>query len=124
MPPTEEGWGELGLYIPEARLNGGYPCEVTVTSRGGAESTREISSEISPFRQLTNFAGLSFQGASETLALELEGTQFSGSNGVYFQDFRDGKRTRDSYRAVLGFGAVAGFEADITLRVKVTPTDG
>ena len=49
--------------------------------------------------------------------LEIDGASFTGSHGVYFQDFRNAKGHRDHYRTVLSYGAQRGFETDFSVRV-------
>jgi hypothetical protein len=117
VPPTEEGWGELGFYVPEAQLNGGYPCELEVTSE--ADLTRQItlSSESYPMEQQTGFKALRLSDARGQWGMDFSGFRFTGSHGWYFQDFRYTKGRRDHYRVVLGFSASEGYEADMTVRV-------
>lgn len=115
VPPTKKGWGELGFYIPEAELNGGYPCETTVTA-GGATRALTLSSESYPVQQSTRVSAIDF-GGTEPFGIEIADPGFTGSHGWYFQDFRDSGRTRDRYRVVLSYSAEAGFEADFIVTV-------
>ncbi|MBC8873277.1 MAG: endo-1,4-beta-xylanase [Planctomycetes bacterium] len=117
VAPTDKGWGELGFYIPEQRLNDGYPCDSLVTSESGKPRTLALSAESHPFRQATGVKGLEFRTSRGDWGMEIGGASFTGSHGVYFQDFRNAKGHRDHYRTVLSYSATQGFDANFSVRL-------
>ena len=117
VAPTDKGWGELGLYIPQQRLNDGYFCELVVTPQSGTQRMLTLSAENHPFKQINGVKALEFHTFRGDWGLEIDGASFTGSHGVYFQDFRNAKGHRDHYRTVLSYGAHRGFETNFSLRV-------
>jgi len=117
VAPTDKGWGELGFYVPQQRLNDGYPCELVVTPQSGKPCVLTLSAESHPFKQATGVKGLEFRTSQGDWGMEIDGASFTGSHGVYFQDFRNAKGRRDHYRTVLSYGAQQGFETDFSVRV-------
>ena len=117
VPPTEEGWGELGFYVPQVQLDDGYPSQLVVAPERGEPKQLELAAEIHPLAQLTGFRALRFATARGEWGLDFDGARFPGSHGWHFQDFRMTKGHADQYRVVLAFNAEQGFEADIAVRV-------
>ncbi len=116
VEPIPTGWGELGVYIPEAALNDGYPCRLEAIV-GGRSRELTLSAE-SPLEQLTRVDRLRFEHPRGQWSIDLQGQDFAGSQGWHFQDYRDRARDPGRYRVVLSYTAEEGFDASIVMTIR------
>ena len=115
------GWGELGFFIPEEFFGGGEPTRFIIGRTNGPKREGALSAEAFPMEQVHRCKTIEVDAETHRLRIDLEGGETPGFHGWMFQDFRDNKGRRGSYRLVLPFRVEKGFDAHIVVRVRIEP---
>ena len=116
------GFGEIGFYVHEDALTRGTEGRFVARFPNGSTQDGALPLQASKKRNILHGPStLTFETPQETHAFTFTGTDFAGSNGLHFQDFRRNDRRLGCYRIVLGLSTKAGSRFDYTWRLRIRP---
>jgi len=112
-----EGFGEIGLFVPEEFFTGTGQATCHARLAGGKTAELKLPMPGNQGTVLRRPESLSIEGPGGAYELQFEGQGFPGSQGVLFQDFRHRDQAPGCYRIVVGFATQGGNELDYTWRM-------